>query len=75
MPKSTFMNLPEGKRGAIIGIAFEEFALNSYEHASLSRIVERAGIAKGSMYQYFADKHELYLYLVDLAARSERAHV
>lgn len=73
MPKETFFNLPDYKRQAILDLAIEEFAAHDYKNASISRIVERAGIAKGSFYQYFADKKDLYLYLVDLAMQEKRA--
>lgn len=68
MPKDTFFNLPPEKRDKITDHALEEFALHDYRTASLTRIVEKAGISKGSMYQYFEDKKELYLYLVKLSA-------
>jgi AcrR family transcriptional regulator len=73
VPKETFFNLPDDKRQAILDLAIEEFAAHDYKNASISRIVERAGIAKGSFYQYFADKKDLYLYLVDLAMQEKRA--
>lgn len=68
MPTQTFFSLPEDKRQRIIDLAIEEFASHDYEQASISRVVSRAGIAKGSFYQYFADKRDLYLYLLDMAA-------
>lgn len=71
MPKETFFNLPSEKREKITELALDEFALHDYRTASLSRIVEKAGIAKGSMYQYFDDKKELYLYLIKLAAETK----
>lgn len=67
MPKPTFFNLPDPKRQLIIDLALAEFAEHGPAAASVSRIVARAGIAKGSLYQYFADKQDLFLYLVDLA--------
>lgn len=73
MPKPTFENLPAEKRARIIEIALAEFAEHPYELASISRIVEQAGIAKGSLYQYFAHKQDLYLYLVEYAARAQLA--
>lgn len=73
MPKETFFNLPEEKRAAIIAIALDEFADNDYKNASVSRIVATAGIAKGSFYQYFDDKKDLYLYLVDLVNQEKQA--
>lgn len=65
MPYQTFFNLPEEKRQNVIDAALEEFALYDYKTASLSRMVEKAGIAKGSMYQYFENKKDLYLFLID----------
>lgn len=66
MPKSTFFNLPEEKRERILRVAVDEFADNDYQNASISRLVEEAGIAKGSFYQYFEDKADLYRHLLDL---------
>lgn len=71
MPKETFFNLPEDKRDRILEIAIDEFADNTYKSASISRIVARAGIAKGSFYQYFEDKKDLFLYLMELAAQEK----
>ena len=67
MPKQTFLNLPEDKRRAFVAIALDEFANNDYNTASVSKIVEKAGIAKGSVYQYFEDKQDLFMYLLDVA--------
>lgn len=67
MPKQTFLNLPDEKRKALLEIALDEFANNDYNTASVSKIVEKAGIAKGSVYQYFEDKQDLFLYLLDYA--------
>lgn len=75
MPKPTFFNLPVEKRQAIEWEAILEFANNPYEQASLSKIVGKCGIAKGSMYQYFADKLDLYLYIVKLAYEEKRKYV
>ena len=71
MPKPTFANLPAAKRQAIIAIAIDEFAAHPYAVASVSRIVERAGIAKGSLYQYFENKQDLFLFLLDYAAQTQ----
>jgi AcrR family transcriptional regulator len=68
MPKDTFFNLPEDKRALICKVATDEFAARSFAQASINRIVARSGIAKGSFYQYFENKTDLFLYLVQLAA-------
>jgi AcrR family transcriptional regulator len=64
MPTQTFHNLPPDKREKIVELALEEFSERPYAQASLSRIVARAGIAKGSIYQYFTDKFDLYRWLI-----------
>jgi len=63
MPKHTFLNLPEEKRERILRAALEEFSAADYAKATIDRIVERAGIPKGSFYQYFEDKDDLYEYV------------
>jgi AcrR family transcriptional regulator len=71
LPKETFLNLPQDKRQTIIEAAVDEFAAYSYEQASVNRIVAEAGIAKGSFYQYFEDKKDLYFYLMSLIAEEK----
>lgn len=73
MPKETFYNLPDEKRAHIVDVAIDEFAENDYQNVSISRLVARAGIAKGSFYQYFEDKEDLFRYLLDLAAQEKQA--
>ncbi len=75
MPSQTFFNLSEAKRKAFLETAIEEFAGRDYESASISRIVATLGIAKGSVYQYFEDKRDLYLFLIDYAAKERVAFV
>lgn len=64
MPKQTFLNLPEEKRKVIIDAAIEEFAEYGLENASTNRIVANSGISKGSFYQYFEDKQDVFMYLL-----------
>jgi TetR/AcrR family transcriptional regulator len=71
MPSSTFFNLPDDKRKKIIECAIDEFAQNDYDSASISQIVANAGIAKGSLYQYFEDKSDLHRYLIELASEKK----
>ncbi|MCJ2544109.1 TetR/AcrR family transcriptional regulator [Thermostichus vulcanus] len=75
MPNPTFFNLPEQKRLSVIHVALKEFAQHGYANASLTRIVEQAGIAKGSIYQYFQDKQDLYLYLLELALQEKQTYL
>jgi AcrR family transcriptional regulator len=71
VPKDTFFNLPEDKRTLICNVAVNEFAEYSFDLASINRIVAESGIAKGSFYQYFEDKRDLFLYLVQLATNEK----
>ena len=64
MPKQTFFNLSDEKRDHIIEVAIRTFAECGYQEASITSIVARAGIAKGSFYQYFEDKDDLYLHIL-----------
>lgn len=65
MPKDTFHNLQPEKQQMIEDVAFIEFAEYGYDNASVNRIVEQCKIAKGSFYQYFDDKKDLFLHLVE----------
>ena len=71
MPKQTFLNLPAEKRQQIVDAATEEFAENGLENASTNRIVANSGISKGSFYQYFEDKQDVFDYLMTLLAEEK----
>ena len=53
------------KREAILAAAIREFADNSYDAASINRIIKASGTSKGTFYHYFADKMALYMAIVD----------
>jgi AcrR family transcriptional regulator len=63
MSITTFQNLSPEKRERFITAALEEFATHDFNSASVTKIVKKLGIAKGSVYQYFENKLELWLYL------------
>ncbi len=71
MPKDTFTNLPEDKRQMILDTALDEFYHYGYEKASISRIVQKAGIAKGSFYQYFEGKEDLFRLIFTAASEKK----
>jgi len=71
MPKSTFFNLSEDKRERIMEASIDEFAEYSYHNGSINRIVESAGIAKGSFYQYFEDKKDIFKYILEISAEKK----
>lgn len=69
MPTKTFHSLPDEKRQMIFNASLEEFSDNGYPMASTNRICKQAGISKGSMFQYFENKEDLFLYVVRKALR------
>jgi AcrR family transcriptional regulator len=75
MPKTTFLNLDKKKKEKFLKNCFEEFAGLDYNTASISFIVQEMGIAKGSVYQYFENKKDLFFYLVDLAVEEREKYL
>ncbi|GMA95355.1 hypothetical protein GCM10025881_21790 [Pseudolysinimonas kribbensis] len=60
MARPRFHRLPAEQQRAIMAAALEEFAAHGFAAASLNRIIDAAGISKGSMYYYFDGKDDLY---------------
>lgn len=73
MPTSTWERLPDERRAAVVQAAVEEFTAKGYASGSLNVIARNAGVAKGSLFQYFVDKADLYTHLADLACENIRA--
>jgi TetR/AcrR family transcriptional regulator len=71
MPKKTFLNLPDDKRNLVISAAVHEFSKNNYNTASINQICKNSNIPKGSFYQYFTDKLDLYVYIMTLAIKEK----
>ncbi|QST01174.1 TetR family transcriptional regulator [Pontibacillus sp. ALD_SL1] len=71
MPKPTFYNLNEEKREKLIEAAKEEFSRVSLYEASISNILKKACIPRGSFYQYFEDKEDAFFYLLNEHAKDQ----
>lgn len=69
MPSRTFFRLPEEKRKRFLDVAWEEFARVQFDDVSVNKIIQNAQIPRGSFYQYFADKTDLFHYLLDESRR------
>lgn len=67
MPNLAFFNLSEEKRNLIMSVAIDVFSSTNYDLASINRICKETNIAKGSFYQYFSDKLDLYIYIMTIA--------
>lgn len=65
MCTETFLRLPEEKRRRFLDAAWEEFTAARFTDVSINQIVRRAGIPRGSFYQYFAGKDDLFAYLLE----------
>jgi AcrR family transcriptional regulator len=59
----------EARRRAIVDAALVEFAAHGFAAARLDDVARRAGIAKGTLYLYFADKEALFEALVQGSIR------
>ena len=60
MVHATFFRLNEEKRERILAAARREFSEHVYEKSSINRILDEAEVPKGSFYQYFDDKSDLF---------------
>ena len=65
MPSERFGNLSAAKKDKIIWAAIDEFIEQGYEEASINSMIKKAGISRGSFYTYFADKDDIFLYVMD----------
>ena len=60
MNKKRARRAPEARREAILGVANEVFSAEGYAAASMSHIALRLGGSKGTLYNYFKSKEELF---------------
>ena len=52
-------NKKRQKKDALLNTAFDLFVTKGIQKTSISDIVEKAGVAKGTFYLYFSDKYDL----------------
>jgi TetR/AcrR family transcriptional regulator len=65
--RDTFRKLDSAKQERVLDAAIEEFAQQGFSMASMNRMVQRLGIAKGSLFQYFGSKEGLFRFVFDHA--------
>lgn len=56
---SKLENNKKQKKEALLNTAFDLFITKGIQKTSISDIVEKAGVAKGTFYLYFSDKYDL----------------
>ncbi|MBN8193324.1 TetR/AcrR family transcriptional regulator [Bacillus sp. NTK074B] len=55
----------EQRRSNILKAAREVFSELGYEHTTMKHVMERAGVSRGGLYQYFENKENLFEALID----------
>ncbi len=68
----TFRNLAPHKQERILQEALKEFAAKGYAKGSINHLVNRLGISKGSIFQYFGDKAGLFTEVFNYASQMIR---
>lgn len=72
MPKITFYNLPGEKKERLLQALHQEFSRVPLNEASIANIIKAAGIPRGSFYQYFEDKTDAFLFLLEEVAAAAK---
>lgn len=67
MPKKTFFNLPESKKKKVTQTLIKYFARYPYSKVDIEDVARESKVSKGSMYQYFENKKDMYLYAINEA--------
>ncbi|MEV0669454.1 TetR/AcrR family transcriptional regulator [Mycobacterium sp. NPDC050441] len=75
MPTVTWARVDPARRAAVIAAAEAEFGAHGYSRGSLNVIARKAGVAKGSLFQYFADKRDMYAFIADIGSQRVRAYM
>jgi len=73
LPKQTFFHLPKDKQDTLIQAAKMEFSRVPLHEASIANIIKDAGIPRGSFYQYFEGKEDLFYYLLNQISQINNA--
>jgi AcrR family transcriptional regulator len=70
-----FEQLADLKQKSIIDASVNEFANNGFKNASVNKIVEEAGISKGSLFNYFKSKNLLFDHIYQIALREVKTYL
>ncbi len=75
MPKKTFSKISEEKRDRVLEEAARLFAERGFAQSDMAELAARASVAKGSLYDYFESKEDLYISVCRYALRRSREAV
>jgi AcrR family transcriptional regulator len=56
---------PDARRAQLLDVALQLFAVRGYHATSINHIIEKADVARGTFYQYFESKREIFDSLLD----------
>lgn len=68
MPTKRFHNLSQEKKNAIREATIGEFTRLPFDKVSINKIIQKAGISRGSFYTYFQDKFDVLSFIFEDAA-------
>lgn len=63
--KKAFDKIADNKKNKIIKACIEIFSKHGYEKSTTDKIILKAGISKGSLYEYTNSKEDLYLFITE----------
>ncbi len=72
---NSFEKLPIEKQARIVNASISEFAERDYGNASMNKVVEQAGISKGSLFNYFKTKSSLFFHIYHLAIGEVKSYL
>jgi len=75
MPTQRFLRLSQDKQDKILSALIDEFAELGIDGASVSGIIKRADIPRGSFYQYFEGLDEAVAYVHSIIMRAKQAYL
>jgi len=75
MPTDVWRNLRPDRRDRVLAAAMAEFGARGFSAGSLNVVAREAGVAKGSLFQYFDDKLDLFATVCAEATHRIRAHM
>ncbi|MER6628043.1 TetR/AcrR family transcriptional regulator [Streptomyces sp. NPDC000987] len=75
MPTATWTRLSPTRRERVLIAAMDEFGTHGYSTGSLNVIAREAGVAKGSLFQYFSGKLDLFSYVAEQTSLRVYAHM
>ncbi|MCF7930295.1 MAG: TetR/AcrR family transcriptional regulator [Acholeplasmataceae bacterium] len=74
MPSQTYFNLPKDKQERIMDAIIKEMGIHAYENVNIANIIRDSKISRGSFYQYFSDKDDLFNYFYQYIAQKKIAY-